>query len=243
MRGNRFVRIGSGALLLAAAWGSFVLTGCGINFYSGRPSDVRRIRELSAELDRLKAQKEAEAQQLRDAQTLLQQRLKKEISDKQVKLEMAERGLVLTFVDEVLFDSGKAKLRSEAEETLAKVASVIEEKVADRDIGIEGHTDNQPIKVSGWKSNWELSSARAISVLHLLEEKGVNPRQMVAAGYGEYQPVTPNDTLEGRQQNRRVEIVILPKKLTRSEQDLLRKARASHAPELAGKAEELEQYK
>lgn len=231
------------ALFLATVLAGWTIAGCGVNFYSGRPSDAHRIKELSAEMDRMMKQKLAEARQLKDAQQLLEQRLKQEIADKQVKLEMAERGLVLTFVAEVLFDSGKAKIRPEAEESLAKVASVITEKVADRDIGIEGHTDNEPIKVSGWRSNWELSTSRATSVLHLLEEKGVSPRQMVAAGYGEYRPVTSNDSLDGRKQNRRVEIVILPKKLTRSEEALLKKARAAREPELAGKIEELEEYK
>ncbi len=230
----RFIGIG---LILAAA------AGCGVNFYAGRPSDVKRIRELSAEMDRLKQQKMAEAQQLRDAQALLEQRLQKEIADKQVKMEMAERGLVLTFVAEVLFDSGKASIRPEAKETLAKVASVIREKVADREVGIEGHTDDRPIKASGWKSNWELSTTRATSVLHLLEENGVNPRRLVATGYGEYRPVISNEDSGGRQQNRRVEIVILPKKLTRSEQNLVHRAQASDEPAVASKARDLEAYK
>ena len=218
-------------------------TGCGVNFFFGRPSDVKKIQELSGEMDRIRRQKEAESNQLRDAQRMLEQRLQKEISDKQVKLEMAERGLVLTFVAEVLFDSGKATLRLEAKDTLGKVASVIREKVSDRDVGVEGHTDNEPIKHSGWKSNWELSTARATSVLHALEDGGVNPRHLVATGYGEYRPVTSNDTLEGRQQNRRVEIVILPKKLTKKEQDIVRRAESSSEPGVAEKARELEMYK
>ncbi len=219
------------------------LTGCGVNFYSGRPSDVRRIHELSADLDRIRAQKEAENQQLKEAYSTLQERLKREISEKQVKLEMAERGLVLTFVDEVLFDSGKAVVRPEAAETLSKVASVIREKVSDRDIGIEGHTDNEPIKHSGWKSNWELSTARATGVLHALEAKGVSPRRLVAAGYGEHRPVASNNSSAGRQKNRRVEVVILPKKLTKGEQDLIRQAATSDEPDVARKARELEEYK
>ncbi|MBI3318874.1 MAG: OmpA family protein [Candidatus Omnitrophica bacterium] len=218
-------------------------SGCGVNFYAGRPSDIEKIRQLSAELDRLRMQKEAEAQQLREAQQLLQKRLQKEISEKQVKLEMAERGLVITFVSEVLFDSGKAVLRPEAKESLEKVAGVIREKVSDRDIGVEGHTDNEPIKVSGWKSNWELSTSRATSVLHALEAHGVNPRLLVATGYGEYRPVASNDAAEGRQKNRRVEIVILPKKLTPAEEELLRRAKRSSEPGLAEKARELEEFK
>jgi len=221
----------------------FTATGCGINFYLGRPSDVNRIRDLSAQLDQIRTSKSAEAQQLKEARDLLEQRLKKELAEKQVKLEMAERGLVLTFVDEVLFDSGKAIVRSEAQGALEKVASVIREKVADRDIGIEGHTDNEPIKHSGWKSNWELSTTRATAVLHFLEDKGVSPRRLVAKGYGEYRPVTSNDTSQGRQENRRVEIVIEPKKLTRAQQELLRQAAASDEPEVARKARELEEFK
>jgi chemotaxis protein MotB len=78
-------------------------------------------------------------------------------------------------------------------------------------VGIEGHTDNDPIKKSGWKSNWELSTARALSVLHYLSEQSVNEPRLSAIGYGEYRPVASNDIKDGRQKNRRVEIVILPK--------------------------------
>ena len=236
MRALRTGSIGFLALL-------FLTAGCGVNFYLGRPSDVRRIQELSAELDRIRMQKDTEAQQLRDAQAMLERQLKDEIGKNQVKLEMAERGLVITFVAEVLFDSGKAVLRSEAVQTLGKVASVIREKVADREIGIEGHTDNEPIKHSSWKSNWELSTTRATSVLHALEDQGVNPRHLVATGYGEYRPVASSDTIEGRQKNRRVEIVILPKKLTKRDREILERARTSSEPGVAEKARALEEYK
>ncbi|MFC1594414.1 flagellar motor protein MotB, partial [Candidatus Omnitrophota bacterium] len=81
-------------------------------------------------------------------------------------------------------------------------------------IAVEGHTDNVPIRYSGWLSNWELSSARALSVLHfLIDEGGINPERLSANGYGEFHPVVSNDTPEGQQQNRRVEIVILPEQI------------------------------
>jgi chemotaxis protein MotB len=125
---------------------------------------------------------------------------------------MMEKGLVITFVADILFDSGKAKVRPEANETLDKVSRVLIENVADLKIGIEGHTDNEPIKASGWKSNWELSVARALSVLHYLQdEKRVEGWRLSAIGYGEQQPLADNATKEGRQLNRRVEIVIMPK--------------------------------
>lgn len=235
---TRFLAVREWSRGLLMAMVVVALGGCGLNFYAGRPTDVRRIQELSTELDRLRQQKEHESQQLREAKSLLEQRLQQEIADQQVKLEMAERGLVITFVAEVLFDSGKAALRPEAHQALDTVAQVIQQKVSDRDIGVEGHTDNEPIKHSGWKSNWELSTARATSVIHFFESQGLNPRQLSAIGYGEYRPVTSNDSVEGRQKNRRVEIVILPKKLTKREADLLRRA-----PEIDASRAEASQYK
>ena len=78
-------------------------------------------------------------------------------------------------------------------------------------MGIGGHADNQPIQFSNWKSNWELSSARALSVLHrLVDSEGISPERLSAIGYGEYKPVASNDASDSRKLNRRVEIVILP---------------------------------
>lgn len=191
---------------------AFIASGCAVNLYSGRPSDKQKIGQLSGEVDRLQKLREQERQELQEAMDLLEKRLKNEIDDKEVKLEMAERGLVITFVAEVLFDSGKATVKKEAHSALDKVARVIKDKVSDREIGVEGHTDNEPIEHSGWKSNWELSTARATSVLHYLVENGkLNPKKLSAIGYGEYRPVASNETVEGRKKNRRVEIVIIPK--------------------------------
>lgn len=176
------------------------LSGCTFIFQKGRRSDAQKIQELSRQLD-----------ELTQTQRVLEDRFSREIQDKQVKLQMMEKGLVITVLGDVLFDSGKAKIRPEAYAILDKVASVLKENVPEFNVGIEGHTDNAPIKVSGWKSNWELSTARALSVLHYLVEKdGISPDRLSAIGYGEYRPVASNDTREDRQLNRRVEIVILP---------------------------------
>lgn len=177
------------------------LTGCTVIFQSGRRSDAEKINVLSSQLD-----------ELNQARRLLEQRLSQEIADKKVRLQMLEKGLVVTVVEEVLFDSGKSRLKDSATPILDKVARVLNESVPDMSVGIEGHTDNVPIRFSGWKSNWELSAARAMSVLHyLVDEKKVAPNRVSATGYGEFKPVASNDTKEGRQLNRRVEIVILPK--------------------------------
>jgi len=178
----------------------FGLAGCTFIFQPGRRSDMDKIKSLSSQLD-----------ELANTKRLLEERLSQEIQDKQLSLKMSEKGLVITFVADVLFDSGKAKIRTEAYQSLDKVARVLQENVHQLNIGIEGHTDNVPIKTSGWKSNWELAAARSLSVLHyLVYEKGISPERISAIGYGEFRPVASNDTKGGRQLNRRVEIVILP---------------------------------
>ena len=194
-----------------------LLAGCTVVLQKRHTSDIEKIESLSAELERLKMTKE-ELSTLKDAYTALEKSLSKEISEQKVSLGIEEKGLVITFVDSVLFDSGKTKLRSAASKILDKVVKVCRRQVADREIGIEGHTDNQPIKYSGWKSNWELSTARATSVLHYLVKKGISPERLSATGFGEFRPVTTNKTAEGRQKNRRVEIVILPEKISRVEE-------------------------
>lgn len=176
------------------------LSGCTVIFQKGRRSDLEKIDQLSVQLDELSRTKQ-----------LLEDRLSQEIKNQQVSLQMRDKGLVITFVADVLFDPGKAKIKSEAYPILDKVAVVLKENVPDLKVGIEGHTDNVPIKYSGWKSNWELSTARALSVLHyLINQEGVSAERLSAIGYGEFQSVASNDTKEGRQLNRRVEVVILP---------------------------------
>ena len=176
------------------------LTGCTFIFQKGRRSDIQRIDELTAQLEELSR-----------AKGMLEQKLGQEIGDNQVKLQMMEKGLVITVVGDLLFDSGKAQIKSEAFPLLEKVSSVLKDNMSQFNVGIEGHTDNIPIKVSGYKSNWELSTTRALSVVHyLVNEQGISPERLSAIGYGEYRPVASNDTKDGRKQNRRVEIVILP---------------------------------
>jgi chemotaxis protein MotB len=187
--------------LLAIFLTVFALNGCTFVFQGGRRSDMQKIETLSKQVD-----------ELSQVKGILEKRLSQEIKDKNVRLKMMEKGLVITFVADILFDSGKDKIRLEAMPILDKVARVLQENVPEYKVGIEGHSDNEPIKVSGWKSNWELSSARALSVLHyLIDQKNLLPERLSAIGYGEYHPVSLNDSKEGRMLNRRVEIVILPK--------------------------------
>jgi chemotaxis protein MotB len=189
------------------------LCGCSIILQKRNPNDLDKIDNLSTELEQ---ERQAREELLR-AKRELENQLKKEIEEKQIRLEMLNKGLVITFIDEILFDSGKAVIRKEAYPILDKVGTVLNNQVSDRNIAIEGHTDNQAIQKSSWQSNWELSTARATSVLHYLSDnKNVAPNRLSAVGYGEYRPVQSNSTTAGRQQNRRVEVTVLPEKIIKN---------------------------
>lgn len=108
----------------------------------------------------------------------------------------------------MLFASGNAKLSDKALVVLKKVASVVQ--TTDLGIQIEGHTDNIPIKTAMFPSNWELSAARAASVVHFLASSDIDASRLAAVGYGENRPIASNRTAEGRQKNRRVTMVLLP---------------------------------
>jgi len=207
----------------------FMMSGCS-TFDKARRADqlelenanlkfkLKQIQQEKAnEVAAIVEEKEQQLTDLEKAKLELEESLKKEIGDYKAKLEMTSRGLVITFISEIFFDSGKAEIRLDGKPSLSKVAEVLNKEVIDSNIAIEGHTDNDPIKHSGWATNWELSSARALAVLHYLVDDGkLNPKRVSANGYGEYHPVAANDSHENKQKNRRVEIVILPKNITKA---------------------------
>ncbi|MFH1645224.1 MAG: OmpA family protein [Candidatus Omnitrophota bacterium] len=209
------------AQIVLVCFSAILFAGCSVGFYAGRPSDKaliaqnqHKIREHKAQIVKL----ETELASLKQAKTLMESKLKQEITDNQIDVDLQDRGLVITFLTEILFDSGKSTVKVDGQKMLDKIASVVLSEDMSNDIGIEGHTDNVPIQFSGFKSNWELSTARATSVLHyMLDSCGLDPENLSATGYGEYQPVASNDTAEGRQQNRRVEIIIKPEELSQAE--------------------------
>ncbi|MEH7307621.1 OmpA family protein [Neobacillus drentensis] len=143
----------------------------------------------------------------------LMKKLSKYIEDNNLKavitLQNTKRGVEISLKDVILFDPGKANLKSSSYKTLNVLVGLT--KTVDNPISIEGHTDNVPIKNAAYASNWELSSARAVSVLHYFELKKVAKSRLQFVGFGEYQPLYPNDTKAHKQANRRVNIVILRK--------------------------------
>lgn len=131
------------------------------------------------------------------------------VEDKRsILFNIDERGLVISFLDTLLFDVGSADIRTEAHPVLDRLA--VAAKNTPRTIRIEGHTDNLPIATIQYPSNWELSAARAITVTrYFITKFGIDPKRISATGYGEYRPVRPNYGDDDRRKNRRVDIVIL----------------------------------
>ena len=138
----------------------------------------------------------------------LNERLKKE---KDITLAYSTKGLVMRLSDRALFDIGVATISLQAFPLLQKVGDIIAR--TDFEVRIEGHSDNLPIKTAQFPSNWELSTARAVNVLRFFLETGqISSRRLSAVGFGEFQPLVPNDSPEHRAQNRRVEIIFLHSK-------------------------------
>ena len=171
------------------------------------------IAQISGELASAQSQTQ-EMERLKAQEEQLAQALKMEIEEGKARIEMVEGKLKLTCLDMILFDTGRDVIRQEGQAVLDRIAGVLKVDQAERTICIEGHTDDVPIGPDlqrTFRTNWELSTARALSVLHyLVDRHGLHPSDLSAVGHGEYVPLASNDTPEGRQQNRRVEIVLSP---------------------------------
>lgn len=152
-----------------------------------------------------------ELSNLKELEAQLVEMLKNEGMSDAVITSIDSRGLVISLNNAILFDSGSAEIKTANEKTLIKIAKAINQ--LDNYIRIEGHTDNRPINTTVYPSNWELSTARAASVVRLfIKECDVSPEKVVAVGYGEYKPVGDNRTEEGRSKNRRIDIIVLSQK-------------------------------
>jgi len=127
----------------------------------------------------------------------------------EIQLTQLQEGIQITLKDRIIFDSGSEQLKPNFLPILDNIAKMLQ--TIDNPIIIEGHTDNQPIHSAKFPSNWELSGARALSVVHYLQTKQINPARLRYVGYGEYKPVYPNDTPAHREANRRVNIIVLRK--------------------------------
>jgi len=170
-----------------------------------------------ASLEHERAAKEAEIQRLTKTHEDLTKSLEAEIAKGDIKIRQVRDRLTINMVDRVLFDSGQAKVKPAGLKVLKQVSDILK-KVADKQIRIEGHTDNVPIRgklKERYPTNWELSTARATNVVrYLIEDGGVDQVNLAAVGYADTRPVASNDGEEGRTTNRRIEITLYPKDLS-----------------------------
>jgi chemotaxis protein MotB len=179
---------------------------------SGLEAMLDELRRESAELsDEIRVREERLAQE-QSTQNELTLKLEREIADGQVQIERLRDRLRVDMVDEILFDSGEAELKPEGKEVLLKLASALAD--TDRQIRVQGHTDDVPITgrlAKTFPTNWELSAARAVNVARFLQEgASLDPTRLSASALSQYRPRAANDSPEGRRQNRRIEILLEP---------------------------------
>jgi len=173
-------------------------------------NEVERLKVKAGEIS---SEKEKELASIKEAYEGLMQEMKQEIDMGDIKITQALDRLSVNMVEKILFDSGKAEIKPEGLKVIERVGRILK-GITDKQIRIEGYTDNVKIGAKireKYPTNWELSTARATNVVRYLQDKvGIVPKLLSAAGYGEYKPIASNDTAEGRAQNRRMEIVLLP---------------------------------
>jgi len=158
----------------------------------------------------------AEMSQMEAIKEKLEEMIKENGLQDKVHIFLDERGLVIRVAETLFFPTGSAEINPNGKETLNMLGKII--KTMPNYVRVEGHTDNVPIHNRQYKSNWELSVIRATNVVkQLITGAGYNPNLLSATGYGEYRPIATNETAEGRQLNRRVDIVIIRTALNKSE--------------------------
>jgi chemotaxis protein MotB len=175
---------------------------------SAREGSEKRYTATQKELEQLRAQL-AETHKRLIAFQQITKRFQSMIDAGKIKVGIRNGQMIMQLPSGVLFPSGKDTLSKEGEATLTDVANVLKD-FTDRKFLVTGHTDNVPIRGGKFQDNWELSAARAVTVTRFLIINGVPPGILGAAGYSEYDRVADNSTEPGRQENRRIEIVLLP---------------------------------
>ncbi len=171
-----------------------------------------QLKQIKSGAEELAGAKER-AERALQIQKQLVESLKKEIAAGQVKITQLSGQTVIRLKERILFDSGHASIKASGSDVLAKIGKTLE-KIRDRHIQVEGHTDTRPIKwdiSEKYPTNWELSTARATAIVrYLIDEVRIEATRLSAAGYAFYRPIASNDTPEGRQENRRVEFTLVP---------------------------------
>ncbi len=178
-----------------------------------KDNNIEGLRRDLGLTQALVREKETTISELDNTRREIETSLKEQIAQKDVKIEEIEGKLRVTFVDKILFDSGSTRIKDRGKEVLLTLAESFGSDT-DNTIVVEGHTDNVDIGYplrKRFPSNWELSTARAASVVRFLQEKAnIKPERLTASGFSFHRPVAANDTVETRSQNRRIEIILVP---------------------------------
>jgi chemotaxis protein MotB len=168
---------------------------------------------LNQEKEKALKEKERSIAEMKKTYDSLMGEMNQEIKKGEITITQLKDKLSVNLVEQILFDSGSADIKKEGKKVLDRVAEILM-KVTDKQVRVEGHTDNVPISrrlQEKFASNWELSTARATTVARYIQDKGIDPKLLSASGYSEYRPIALNDTDEGKAKNRRIEIALIPK--------------------------------
>ena len=167
--------------------------------------ELENAKKRMDELRKAQAQAEARAAQFRKLVTQF-----KQLTDAgKLQVELRENRMIVRLGDQILFDPGKTELKKEGQDALRQVTDVLKE-IPNRNYQVAGHTDNIPIKSKRFRSNWDLSTARAVEVVTFMIGSGMEPKRLSAAGYADQSPVAANDSPENKAKNRRIEITLVP---------------------------------
>jgi chemotaxis protein MotB len=167
--------------------------------------ELEQAQKRMEELKKAQVQAEARAAQFRKLVTQF-----KALTDAgKLQVEIRENRMIVRLGDKILFDPGKTDLKPEGKDALTQVTAVLQ-SLPNRNFQVAGHTDNVPIKSKRFRSNWDLSTARAVEVTNFMIAAGMEPKRLSAAGYADQSPVAPNDSGENMAKNRRIEITLVP---------------------------------
>jgi chemotaxis protein MotB len=167
--------------------------------------ELEQARKRMEELRKAQALAEARAAQFRK----LVAQFKTLTDAGKLQVELRDNRMIVRLGDQILFDPGKTELKKEGQEALRTVTTVLKD-IPNRNFQVAGHTDNIPIKSARFRSNWDLSTARAVEVVNFMIGSGMEPKRLSAAGYADQSPVAGNDTTENKAKNRRIEITLVP---------------------------------
>jgi chemotaxis protein MotB len=180
--------------------------------------EIVTLQKQREHLEHERQQLEAASRQTKSQYDGLVRNLTAEVQKGQLQVRQFKDMLTVEVAEQLFFDSGRAALKEQGKDVLKRVAEALK-GYDDKVIRVVGHTDNVPIATAQFPSNWELSVARATTVVRFLQGAGIPPERLTASGRGEYSPIAPNDDADGRRKNRRIEITLVDRNIAQEVQE------------------------